>query len=58
VALLARIKSVFTGRERKQMQYAKFLDGLSPLFSQFGQNIYASDVVQNCIDVIAMNVLS
>lgn len=35
------------------MQYAKVLDGNSPIFSQFGQNIYASDVVQMCIDVIA-----
>jgi HK97 family phage portal protein len=29
------------------------LDGHAPIFSQFGQNIYASDVVQTCIDVIA-----
>jgi len=36
-----------------QLKYAKFLDGGYPIFSQFGQNIYASDVVQNCIDVIA-----
>ncbi|KON90223.1 portal protein [Sporosarcina globispora] len=35
------------------MQYAKMLDGQSPIFSQFGQSIYASDVVQMCIDVIA-----
>ncbi|TCJ05094.1 phage portal protein [Cytobacillus praedii] len=34
-------------------QYARFLDGRSPIFSQFGQNVYASDVVQMCIDVIA-----
>lgn len=35
------------------MQYAKFLDNSTPLFSQFGRNIYASDVVQMCIDKIA-----
>jgi HK97 family phage portal protein len=35
------------------MQYAKMLDGYSPIFSQFGNNIYASDVVQMCIDIIA-----
>lgn len=35
------------------MTYAKFLDGSSPIFSRFGQSIYASDVVQMCIDVIA-----
>ncbi|MEZ7173593.1 phage portal protein [Sporosarcina sp. OR05] len=36
-----------------QKQYARFLDGNSPVFTQFGQNVYASDVVQMCIDVIA-----
>jgi HK97 family phage portal protein len=29
------------------------LDGTYPAFSQFGNNIYVSDVVQMCIDVIA-----
>ncbi|MEN6349329.1 MAG: phage portal protein [Syntrophomonas sp.] len=38
---------------RQQMQYFKMLEGLTPIFSQFGQNVYASDVVQMCIDVIA-----
>ncbi len=48
------VKAMFASKEAKQqMQYAKFLDGYSPIFSQFGNNIYASDVVQNCIDVIA-----
>ncbi|MGE4272069.1 MAG: phage portal protein [Desulfitobacterium sp.] len=48
------IKNMFASKDdRKQMWHAKFLDGYSPIFSQFGQNIYASDVVQNCIDVIA-----
>ena len=36
-----------------QTQYASFLNNTSPLFSQFGRNIYASDVVQMCIDCIA-----
>lgn len=35
------------------MKAAKFLNNSSPLFSQFGRNIYASDVVQTCIDCIA-----
>ncbi|HWQ89515.1 MAG TPA: phage portal protein [Desulfitobacteriaceae bacterium] len=35
------------------LQLAKFLDGYSPIFSQFGRSIYASDVVQMCIDCIA-----
>ena len=48
------VKNMFASKEdKKQMQYAKFLDGNLAIFSQFGQNIYASDVVQNCIDVIA-----
>lgn len=41
------------GKSNREMQYAKVLDGRSPIFSQFGQNVYASDVVQMCIDVIA-----
>lgn len=38
------------------MQYAKMLDGFTPIFSQFGKNIYASDVVQTCIDCIATEI--
>lgn len=48
------IQSLMSSKETsRQLQYAKFLDGYSPIFSQFGHNIYASDVVQMCIDVIA-----
>ena len=48
------VKNMFASKaDKRQMQYAKFLDGNLAIFSQFGQNIYASDVVQNCIDVIA-----
>lgn len=32
------------------------LNGYWPIFSQFGENIYASDVVQTCIDVIATEI--
>ena len=32
--------------------YAKFLNGHTPIFSQFGQDIYASDVVQQAISCI------
>ena len=32
--------------------YAEMLNGYLPLFSQFGQNIYASDVVQQAINCI------
>ncbi|MGJ9381799.1 phage portal protein [Salipaludibacillus sp. CF4.18] len=48
------LQNLINGKESsRQMQQAKFLDGYSPIFSQFGQNVYASDVVQMCIDVIA-----
>lgn len=32
--------------------YAKILNGYAPVFSQFGQDIYASDVVQQAISCI------
>jgi HK97 family phage portal protein len=32
------------------------LSGAIPVFSQFGQNIYASDIVQECIDIIATEI--
>jgi len=48
------VKNIFKGSEtNKQMQQVRMLDGYSPIFSQFGQNVYASDVVQMCIDIIA-----
>jgi HK97 family phage portal protein len=53
VALKDLFKGIFSKDYRQQMQYAKFLNGYTPVFSQFGKNIYASDVVQMCIDVIA-----
>lgn len=34
---------------KKDIQYAKSLNGYTPIFSQFGQDIYASDVVQQAI---------
>lgn len=37
----------------KEMQQARMLNGYSPIFTQFGEDIFASDVVQMCIDVIA-----
>ena len=49
------LKDIFKniGSNARQMWYAKFLNGQAPVFSQFGQNIYASDVVQICVDRIA-----
>jgi HK97 family phage portal protein len=52
MALKDLIKNIFV-KESRNMQYAKFLDGYAPIFSQFGRDIYASDVVQTCIDIIA-----
>ena len=40
-------------KDTRQMRHAKLLNGFTPVFSQFGQDVYASDVVQTCIDVIA-----
>lgn len=39
--------------KRQNAQMIRMLNGGMPVFSQFGTNIYASDVVQNCINVIA-----
>ncbi|SDL20235.1 phage portal protein [Natronincola ferrireducens] len=48
------LQSIMKSKETaREMRYAKFLDGYSPVFSQFGENIYTSDVVQMCIDAIA-----
>lgn len=38
---------------RREAKWVRMLSGGSPIFSQFGTNIYASDIVQNCINVIA-----
>ncbi|MGG1673313.1 phage portal protein [Paenibacillus sp. NRS-1783] len=48
----------FKGLLSKTKEYvrAKMLGGYMPVFSQFGNNIYASDVVQNCIDIIATEI--
>lgn len=53
MALLDMAKALFSKDARVKLRYAKLLDGYSPIFSQFGTNVYASDVVQMCIDVIA-----
>lgn len=39
-------------KPNKQTTNAQTLNGFSPIFSQFGQNIYASDVVQQAISCI------
>ncbi|WP_218838240.1 phage portal protein [Bacillus sp. FJAT-45350] len=44
---------MFKDNSTKQYTHAQMLNGYIPIFSQFGDSIYASDVVQTCIDVIA-----
>ena len=39
-------------RPPKNRRIAPSLDGFSPLYPQFGTNIYASDVVQQCLKCI------
>lgn len=41
-------------KQKESKQYARWLNGGVPIFSQFGQNIYASDVVQQAISCIVM----
>ena len=36
-------------KQKTNTNYAKMLNGYTPIFSQFGQDIYASDVVQQAI---------
>lgn len=47
------LKSTFS---KKSVQYADTLNGFTPIFSQFGQNIYASDVVQQAISCIVQEI--
>lgn len=42
----------WSGRNR-DARYKQMLSGQLPVYTQFGQNVYASDIVQECIDVIA-----
>ena len=39
-------------RKDDRLNYAKMLSGSIPIFSQFGSDIYASDVVQQCVSCI------
>ncbi|XID91043.1 phage portal protein [Paenibacillaceae bacterium WGS1546] len=38
---------------RREAKWVRMLSGGLPIYSQFGTNIYASDIVQNCINIIA-----
>ena len=54
MALIASFKNLIS--KGKEYVRAKMLGGYTPSFSQFGQDIYASDSVQNCIDIIATEI--
>ena len=42
---------------RQRYKYAQMLNGRMPIFSHFGTNIYASDVVQQAVNCIVQEVL-
>jgi len=42
----------FKKPKNDNMKYAEMLNGYIPIFSQFGQDIYASDVVQQAISCL------
>lgn len=41
-------------QQKQNKRFASMMNGYTPIFSQFGQNIYASDVVQQAISCIVM----
>jgi HK97 family phage portal protein len=47
------VKSFFTRKNNSDYQYAQMVNGDIPIFSQFGEDVYASDVVQTCIGIVA-----
>ncbi|WP_339262062.1 phage portal protein [Lysinibacillus sp. FSL K6-3209] len=53
LALKDFFKKWMTSDDRRETQQARMLNGYVPIFSQFGQDVFASDVVQMCVDVIA-----
>lgn len=40
----------------KKMTYAQMLNGYTPIFSQFGDDVFASDVVQQAVSCIVMEI--
>ena len=42
----------FFRKQPKNSRFAPTLDGYAPIFSQYGTNIYASDVVQQALSCI------
>lgn len=50
-SILGWLSKIFQ-RKPKQVSFADSLSGYTPIFSQFGTNIYASDVVQQAVSCI------
>ena len=52
------LSNLFNKQSEKptQTKYAEVMSGYSPIFSQFGTNIYASDVVQQAINCIVSEI--
>lgn len=46
------LSNLFKKESPTQAKYAEVMSGYAPIFSQFGTNIYASDVVQQAINCI------
>ncbi len=54
MGLLQTLKNKISGN--RTTRYAQMMNGGLPIFAQFGENIYASDIVQTCIRRIANEV--
>ncbi|MFW6029147.1 MAG: phage portal protein [Halanaerobiales bacterium] len=53
---MALLSGLFNKKNNTGYTYAKMIDGSIPLYSQYGQDIYSSDVVQMSIDCIATEI--
>lgn len=52
------ISTIFGNRRKvSNPSYAEVLNGFTPIFSQFGTNIYTSDVVQQAISCVVLEIL-
>ena len=47
---------LFKRKPPENAVYADMLNGYAPIFSQFGDNVYASDVVQQAISCIVSEI--
>lgn len=56
MGLIDGLKNLFKDKQPSTVTRADLLTGAWPIFSQFGQNVYASDVVQQAINCIATEI--